>query len=396
MTYANPTQLDAQMGRQMKGPSAVIWLCAASVFVFLLWAAFAWVDEIVRAEGEMISSSRPQIIQNLEGGILAELAVAEGDVVERGDVLARLHGTQFQSSVDDLQDQISSFEIRRLRLEADLAGQFDFTVPDEWAERTANIVESERALLKARQSDFVSRSDGAQRVLTEAKRERDLMNDLLDRKIVSMIEATRARKAYADARIRFDEITTQTELDRAQEYSDVLKELATLRQNLKASTDQLNRTVLTSPMRGIVNTLSVTTIGGVVRPGEEILQIIPLDEELFVEARVQPKDIAGVLPGQEATVKLSAYDYTIYGTLKGKVTLISADTFKDERARDPSGNPHYKVTLQVDTAHLTERQASLQIRPGMQASVELHTGTKTVLQYLLKPLYKSKEAFREP
>ncbi|MDG1167582.1 MAG: HlyD family type I secretion periplasmic adaptor subunit [Sulfitobacter sp.] len=396
MTYANPTQLDAQMGRQMKGPSAVIWLCAASVFVFLLWAAFAWVDEIVRAEGEMISSSRPQIIQNLEGGILAELAVAEGDVVERGDVLARLHGTQFQSSVDDLQDQISSFEIRRLRLEAELAGQFDFTVPDEWAERTANIVESERALLKARQSDFVSRSDGAQRVLTEAKRERDLMNDLLDRKIVSMIEATRARKAYADARIRFDEITTQTELDRAQEYSDVLKELATLRQNLKASTDQLNRTVLTSPMRGIVNTLSVTTIGGVVRPGEEILQIIPLDEELFVEARVQPKDIAGVLPGQEATVKLSAYDYTIYGTLKGKVTLISADTFKDERARDPSGNPHYKVTLQVDTAHLTERQASLQIRPGMQASVELHTGTKTVLQYLLKPLYKSKEAFREP
>jgi adhesin transport system membrane fusion protein len=162
MTYANPTQLDAQMGRQMKGPSAVIWLCAASVFVFLLWAAFAWVDEIVRAEGEMISSSRPQIIQNLEGGILAELAVAEGDVVERGDVLARLHGTQFQSSVDDLQDQISSFEIRRLRLEAELAGQFDFTVPDEWAERTANIVESERALLKARQSDFVSRSDGAQ------------------------------------------------------------------------------------------------------------------------------------------------------------------------------------------------------------------------------------------
>jgi adhesin transport system membrane fusion protein len=165
---------------------------------------------------------------------------------------------------------------------------------------------------------------------------------------------------------------------------------------LKDSNDQLNRAVLTSPMRGIVNTLSVTTIGGVVRPGEEILQIIPLDEELFVEARVQPKDIAGVLPGQEATVKLSAYDYTIYGTLKGKVTLISADTFKDERARDPSGNPHYKVTLQVDTAHLTERQASLQIRPGMQASVELHTGTKTVLQYLLKPLYKSKEAFREP
>ena len=396
MTFVNPTTMDAQMGRQMRGPSAVIWMCGAAVLVFVIWAAFAWVDEIVRAEGSMISSSRPQIIQNLEGGILAELEVGEGDIVERGDVLARLHGTQFQSSVDDLRNQISTFEIRRLRLEAELAGQFDFSVPNEWAMRTPNIVESERSLLRARQSDFVSRSDGAKRVLIEAEREANLMNDLLERNIVSLIEATRARKSFADAQIRFDEVTTQTELERAQEFSDVLKELATLRQNLKSSTDQLNRTVLTSPMRGIVNNLSVTTIGGVVRPGEEILQIIPLGEELFVEARVRPEDIAGVRPGQDATVKLSAYDYTIFGTLKGKVTLISADTFKDERARDPDGNPHYKVTLQVDTEHLTERQASLRIRPGMQASVELHTGSKTVMQYLLKPLYKSKEAFREP
>ncbi|MEW9921523.1 HlyD family type I secretion periplasmic adaptor subunit [Marimonas sp. MJW-29] len=396
MTFLTPVPLDAQLHREMRGPSAVVWLSAAAVLLFIVWAAFAWVDEIVRAEGSMISSSRPQIIQNLEGGILAELAVAEGDMVERGDVLARLHGTQFQSSVDDLRDQISAFEIRRLRLEAELAGQFDFTVPQEWAARTPDIVESERALLRARQSDFVLRSDGAKRVLVEAEREAEVMNDLLDRKIVSLIEATRARKAYADAQIRFDEITTQSELDRAQEYSDVLKELATLRQNLKASTDQLERTVLRSPMRGIVNNLSVTTIGGVVRPGEEILQIIPLGEELFVEARVKPEDIAGVRPGQEATVKLSAYDYTIYGSLKGRVKLVSADTFKDERARAADGDPHYKVTVEVDTGSLTERQAGLRIRPGMQASVELHTGEKTVLQYLLKPLYKSKEAFREP
>ncbi|WP_340241449.1 HlyD family type I secretion periplasmic adaptor subunit [Sulfitobacter pontiacus] len=396
MSSLSTTPLGAQMTGQMRGPSMVIWLCGASVLVFLLWAAFAWVDEIVRAEGSMISSSRPQIIQNLEGGILAELAVGEGDHVEKGDVLARLHGTQFQSAVDDLRDQISAFEIRRLRLEAELAGQYDFDVPDAFATRTPDIVASERALLKARQSDFVSRSEGAGRVLTEALKERELLENMLKKKIVSLIEVTRARKTHADARIKLDEIVTGTELERAQEYSDVLKELATLKQNLKASTDQLNRTVLVSPLRGIVNNLSVTTIGGVVRPGEEILQIIPLDEELFVEARVKPEDIAGVRPGQEATVKLSAYDYTIYGTLKGTVKLISADTFKDERSRAPDGDPHYKVTLQVDTEHLTQRQASLQIRPGMQASVELHTGSKTVLQYLLKPLYKSKEAFREP
>ena len=396
MNSVSTTPLGAQMTGQMRGPSMVIWLCGASVLVFLLWAAFAWVDEIVRAEGSMISSSRPQIIQNLEGGILAELAVGEGDHVEKGDVLARLHGTQFQSSVDDLRDQISAFEIRRLRLEAELAGQYDFDVPDAFATRTPDIVASERALLKARQSDFVSRSEGAGRVLTEATKERELLENMLKKKIVSLIEVTRARKTHADARIKLDEIVTGTELDRAQEYSDVLKELATLKQNLKASTDQLNRTVLVSPLRGIVNNLSVTTIGGVVRPGEEILQIIPLDEELVVEARVKPENIAGVRPGQEATVKLSAYDYTIYGTLKGTVKLISADTFKDERSRAADGDPHYKVTLQVDTEHLSPRQASLQIRPGMQASVELHTGSKTVLQYLLKPLYKSKEAFREP
>ncbi|SFS37992.1 membrane fusion protein, adhesin transport system [Sulfitobacter marinus] len=392
---AIPT-LDGQMKGTLRGPSTVVWLCGATVLIFVVWASFAWIDEIVRAEGSMISSSRPQIIQNLEGGILAELAVGEGDIVEKGDVLARLHGTQFQSSVDDLEDQISAFEIRRLRLEAEMAGQSEFDVPAAFVQRTPDIVASERVLLKARQVDFLSRSDGAGRVLTEAAKERELLENMLKKKIVSLIEVTRARKVHADARIRLDEIITGTELDRAQEYSDVLKELATLKQNLKSSTDQLNRTILTSPLRGIVNNLAVTTIGGVVRPGEEILQIIPIDEELFVEARVKPENIAGVRPGQEATVKLSAYDYTIYGTLKGTVKLISADTFKDDRSRSPDGGPHYKVTLQVDTDHLTPRQASLQIRPGMQASVELHTGSKTVLQYLLKPLYKSKEAFREP
>ena len=396
MSVASNTNLNEQLNVQLRGPSAVVWLSGAAVLVFLLWATFAWVDEIVRAEGSLISSSRPQIIQNLEGGILAELAVKEGDIVQKGDPLARLQGTQFKSAVDDLQDQITSLEVRRLRLEAELAGQFDFTVPEVLARRTPGIVSSERALLRARQGDFVSRREGAQRVLDQATKERGLLEDLLKKNIVSLIEVTRSRKAHADARIRIDEIVTQTELNRAQDFSDTLKELGTLRQNLKSSMDQLSRTVLLSPMKGIVNNLSVTTIGGVVRPGEEILQIIPLDEELFVEARVAPKNIANVRPGQEATIKLSAYDYTIFGTLKGKVTLISADTFKDKKSRAPDGDPHYKVTLSVDVANLTDRQASIAIRPGMQASVELHTGSKTILQYLLKPLYKSREAFHEP
>ena len=378
----------------MRGPARLIWIVAAAVLVFVIWAALAWVDEIVRGQGEMISSSRPQIIQNLEGGILAELAVAEGDVVEPGDVLARLQATQFQSQADDLADQIIALTVRRLRLEAELAGQFDFDVPAELAARMPGVVASERALLMARQTDFVSRREGAERVLDQAAQEKELLERLLDRQIVALIEVTRARKAWADARIKLDEIITQTELERAQTHSDTLKELNTLRQNSKAAQDQLNRTVLTSPVRGVVNGLAVTTIGGVVRPGEEILQIIPLDEELFVEAQIPPKDIAGVRKGQEATVKLSAYDYTVFGALKGTVTLVSADTFKDERKE--GGDPHYKVTVAVDRTALTERQRGIAMRPGMQAEVELHTGSKTVLQYLMKPLYKSREAFREP
>ncbi len=393
MTMAR-TQFDAQLADEMRGPSRMIWITAGAVLVFILWAALAWVDEIVRGSGEMISTSRPQIIQNLEGGILAELAVGEGDVVEAGDVLARLQSTQFQSQADDLQDQITALSVRQLRLEAELAGQFDFAVPADLAARMPGLIASEKALLNARQTDFVSRREGAYRVLDQAAKEKELLEDLLEREIVALIEVTRARKAWADARIKLDEIITQTELERAQAYSDTLKELNTLRQTHKAAQDQLDRTVLVSPMRGIVNNLSVTTIGGVVRPGEEILQIIPLDEELFVEGRIAPEDIAGVRPGQEATIKLSAYDYTIYGALKGTVTLVSADTFKDERKED--GDPHYKVTVAVDHAGLTDRQRSVAIRPGMQAEVELHTGSKTVLQYLLKPLYKSREAFREP
>ncbi len=379
---------------RIKGPSLLIWLIGATVLVFLIWAKFAAIDEIVRAKGSVVSSSRPQIIQNLEGGILAELMVAEGDQVEPGDVLARLRGTQFETAVTDLREQVIAAEIRRLRLAAEIEGMFDFEVPQAIAEFLPEMVASERALLNARQSDYVSRTEGAQAIINETQRELAVMEDLYNREIAALIEVTRARKANSDAVNALNEIMTKSELERASEYSEVLSTLATLRQDLRVAEDRLERTVITSPMRGIVNNLGVTTIGGVIRPGEEIFQIIPLDDELFVEAEVIPSNIANVVPGQAATIKLSAYDYTIYGTLTGEVHLISADTFEDER--DPNAPPHYRVTLRVDTTDLGPRQSQIEIRPGMQADVELHTGSKTVLQYLTKPLYRSQEALREP
>ena len=385
--------VDAEFEKGLGSSSRIIWLVVATVLVFLIWAKFAWVDEIVRADGQIISAARPQIVQNLEGGILAELLVSEGSVVEPGQVLARLRGTQFQAAVDDLADQLVAASIRRTRLEAEMAGQTDFEVAPIFAQHSPTTVASERALLQARQADYQSRISGAQAVLRETERELASMEDMYRREIVALFEVTNARKAHSDAQNRYNDIVTGAELERANEYSEVLQIIGTLTQELRMAQDQLNRTVIVAPMRGVVNNLAVTTIGGVVRPGEEIFQIIPLDDELFVEAHVKPEDIANIRTGQDANIKLSAYDYTIYGTLNATVDFISADTFKDDRR--PDIPPHYKVTLRVDLSDLTDRQREIEIRPGMQATVELHTGGKTVLQYLTKPLYRGSEALRE-
>ncbi|MEL7117154.1 MAG: HlyD family type I secretion periplasmic adaptor subunit [Pseudomonadota bacterium] len=378
---------------QAAGSSRIIKLVGIAFVVFIGWAALAWVDEIVRAEGEVVSSSRAQIVQNLEGGILAELHVRQGDRVAAGEVLAKLQDTKYRTSVDDLQDQIDALVIKRHRLEAELDGAFDFDVPAELARRSPRILASEKALLAARQNDFVSRRDGARKIMEQLQEELATMQRLYDQEIVALIEVNRAKKAAGDAEIKYSEIGTQSELELAEEYSETLQELTSRRQELRLAEDQLNRTVITSPMDGIVNALQITTIGGVVRPGEEIMEIIPQGEELYVEARVRPEDIASVQRGQDATVKLSAYDYTIYGTLQGKVTVVSADTFEDERAQRPE--PYYRVSVEVDTSGFTDRQRDIEIRPGMRATVELQTGSKTILTYLLKPLYKSQEAFRE-
>ena len=388
------TTLDTQFDKALIGPSRIIQLVGLSLVVFLGWAAFASVDEIVRGDGEVVSSSRSQIIQNLEGGILGELLVNQGDKVVAGQVLAKLQDTKFRSAVDDLQDQIDGLRIRQYRLEAELSGQFDFNVPEELAQRSPTLLASEKELLNARQTDFASRRDGAREVLMLARSEYDNLEKLYKQKIVALIEVNRAKRAVSDAEMKYNEIGTKSELDRAEEYSRTLSDLASLRQELRLAQDQLARTVIKSPMHGVVNSLAVTTIGGVIRPGEEIFEIIPIGEELFVEARVRPENIANVERGQDATIKLSAYDYTIYGTLKGAVDFISADTFEDKK--DPRVEPFYRVTVRVDHESMTERQQSIEVRPGMRAQVELQTGSKTILQYLLKPLYKSREAFREP
>lgn len=387
--------LEADLAEDARGAGLVVRWIGISVAAFLIWAALAWVAEIVRAPGQVVSAARPQIVQNLEGGILAELSVAEGDVVEAGQVLARLQSTQYAAEADRLRDEIAALELRRARLEAEIAGRSDFEPPADLAARLPAVAASERALIGARAADVAARSAGAAEIMQQARAEMELLEGMLDRKLVPLIDVTRARKAFGDAEARHSDIVTQAALERAGEHAETLAKLAGLRQGLKAAEDKLERTVLRAPMRGVVNALSVTTIGGVVQPGQEIMQIIPAGDDLAIEARVKPRDIAQVRVGQKATVKLSAYDYTVWGTLAAEVTVVSADAFRDERARDDRAEPHYRVTLRIDPASLQGRAAAMQIRPGMQAEVELQTGGKTVLTYLVKPLWKSQEALRE-
>lgn len=181
-----------------RGPSVMIWGIALTMAVFLLWAAFAWVDEIVRAPGQVVSSSRPQIIQNLEGGILTELNVAEGDIVEEGQTLARLYGTQYRATVDELDDEIAALDIRRLRLEAEMAGATDFTIPPELEQRVPAIAASERTLLRARLTEYQSRVSGAEAIAEQTGKELDLVEKMFKREIAPLIEVTRAQKAHSD------------------------------------------------------------------------------------------------------------------------------------------------------------------------------------------------------
>ncbi|TRD16677.1 HlyD family efflux transporter periplasmic adaptor subunit [Palleronia caenipelagi] len=378
-----------------RGPSLVIWLSLAAVAIFVGWAAFAMLDEIVRGEGEVISSSRTQSIQSLEGGILSEVLVHEGQEVEAGTVLARLNDTSVRAEVEDLQEQIAALELRRLRLGAEQAGAMEFDVPIEMASQYRGLVDTEQALLTARLTDFESRRAGAMAIVEQTKREKDTMEDLDRQNLVAEIEVTRARKAYMDAKRVHDDIVTTLQLERAQQVRDVISEIGTLRQALAARQDELTRTELRAPMRGIVNRVDITTIGGVVGSGQQIMELIPLNEQLLFEARVKPSDIAGLRIGQEATVKLSAYDYSIYGMLDGKIDVISADTVVDPDDRSAQPQPYYKVTVSIDLDNLTERQREIVLRPGMQGQVELYTGAKSVLRYLLKPLYRSSEALTE-
>lgn len=370
----------------------VVWLSLVTITVFFIWAANAPLEETTRGEGKIVPSSRGQIIQSLEGGIIKSIEVNEGDEVEPGQILAVIDETKFKSEYADLQGQIIAIRASLDRLYAELRNQGAIEFHPE-VEKIADIVSVERHLFEARRRKLQETVQNLKERVSLAEEQVALVKPIVAKGAASKVEGIRIEKEAADLRGQLAEIENAYYQEITDEIAKKSAELASLNEQRGQKLDALSRTSLRSPVRGIVKDLSITTRGGVVQPGQTIMEIVPLDDQLYVEAQIRPRDVAFLYPGLPATVKITAYDYTTYGQLSGKLVFISADTIKDEEKRDQE--PFYRVRVLTDSAALNGPDGPLPIKPGMVAEVNIQTGSKTVLDYLLQPILKGQEAMTE-
>lgn len=377
----------ARTGRRL------VWLVTVIVASFLVWAAYAPLDEVVRGGGKVVPVMKNQVLQNLEGGIVNEIFVTEGDRVEAGQLLVKLDETRFQSAFQELQDRQWALSVRLARLRAEQDRSSDFVPNPELLRLAGDHADSEIQLFRARRDELRSSVANLEEAVALKVREVEMLRSMAERSAVPEIELIRAQQAAVDAQSRLAAIVTEFETSRTQEYSEVLTNLRQVEEQLRGKEDQLVRTNVISPINGIVNKVSATTIGGVVQPGEPLLEILSLEDQLRVEGRIDPRDIGFVYVGMPAAIKLTAFDFSIYGTLSGEVVHVGADTIVDENDREQ--RPYYEVFIELQSTTLEGPTDSVEIRPGMQSEIELQSGQKTVLQYLLKPLFKTTEAFSE-
>jgi adhesin transport system membrane fusion protein len=397
--------------------------------LFLIWANFATLDEVTRGDARVVPSQKVQVIQNLEGGILSEMLVHEGEVVQANDVILRIANTNAQAAYRDSHTQALTLKAMMARLDAEAQGK-DPVFPDDVRQEAPQIVDSERALyenqiaqfksavgvlndqLTQRQQDIAelkTRDEALTRSLALAKQQRDIVAPLVqsgaaakldlvkDEQMVSDLEGQlaevrvslpRIEAARDEAGRRIQEKTASFQSDARAELNKHSAELNALSEKSVAERDRVDRTEVRSPVHGIVKEIKVNTIGAAITPGQDLVEIVPLEDTLLVEAKVRPADIAFLSPGQQATVKITAYDFSIYGGLKATLEQISADSIKDD---GPRGETFFKVTLRTDKNYLGNAAHPLPIMPGMTASAEILTGHKTVLAYLMKPILKARD-----
>ncbi|GFM79365.1 HlyD family type I secretion periplasmic adaptor subunit [Pseudomonas cichorii] len=409
-----------------------VWVATALILTALIWAKYAVLQEVTTGEGKAIPSSKVQVIQNLEGGIVTEIFVREGQVVNKGDTLLRLDDTRFLSNRGESEVDRLTLTAQVERLAAEAEGR-PLLLPQEVIDKAPQVAADERAFYESRQrrlngeqrtlneqlrqktqelAEFRSRQEQFRNSLALVQQELDMSVPLVGSGAVSPVEILRLKRnavemrgsmnantlAIPRAEAAINEIKSRTQeseltfrSEASRELNEKRSDLAKISANRIAIDDRMTRTTVTSPVRGIVKTLKVNTIGGVVQPGSDLLEIVPLEDNLLIEARVRPQDVAFLHPGQKAMVKFSAYDYTIYGGLPARLEMIGADTVTDDK-----GNSFYLIQVRTDRNHLGGDDRPLLIIPGMVATVDIITGEKSVMDYLLKPVLKGgSEALRE-
>lgn len=378
-------------------PSVVSFLLLNAILItigiLLVWSAFSYVDEVTHAEGRIIPSSRMQIVQNMEGGIVRSINVKQGDVVEKDDVVLQMESVQYSSELDSKKQQVMSLMAKQARLQAEVNDQsLQFT--KEFSAMASQYVQTEMSEFESRRRRLNADVNLLESQLNSGQQELEIVKKMTERGLEPQIELVRTQARVDELRNKIESMKRQFKSESATELSRVVLELNPLRQTLPAFADKLNRTQVKAPLKGVVNRVMVNTVGGVIKPGEPIVEIVPFDDTLVVEAQIRPQDIGFIHLGQSANVKITAYDYSIFGSLKGKITNISPDSVsKEER-----GQVMYYYVARIETSAkvIQSLEKNLPIIPGMQAQVDIITGNKSVLSYLLKPLIGVKEnAFRE-
>ncbi|TKD62612.1 HlyD family efflux transporter periplasmic adaptor subunit [Cobetia marina] len=360
----------------------LLWASFLVIALFIAWASWAEVNEVARGEAKVIPSSRQQTIQSLEGGILDEMMVSEGEIVEAGQLLAAIDETRFRSAYMESLSQAQALRATIGRLEAEVLDKSSIEFPEEVRDNEA-LTATERELFTARRKKRDSALNAVSKEISAAQRQLAVIRPLVKRRAVGEMEMLKLDREIAELKGRQAEIRNTYLQDAYAELADKKSELAALEETSVQRRDQLDRTRLLSPVRGVVNNIAITTRGGVIPPGEEIMQITPLEDTLVFETRIRPQDVAFIAPGMPATIRISAYDYAVYGTLEGKVERISSDTLEEETPRGEES--YYRVLVSSETAALEHNGETLPIKPGMVATVDIETGERSVLSYLLRP-----------
>lgn len=368
-----------------------VYLMLALLASAIAWAAMTNVDIVSKAPGRVVADGREQVIASLEGGILRELLVREGQQVQEGEELALLDPTRVEAQQAEGQAKRLALRGSIARLAAEASGK-PLAFPDDVKQARA-VVDGETESYEARRQSLAEAVDLNRRSIGLLQKELAVAEAMSARGLMSEVEVMRVRRQVNDLNLQTQERINRFRQDASAELVKVRTELAMLEEQMVVRDDALRRTTLKSPVRGVVRTIRANTIGGVVTPGSPIMEILPVSSRVLVEARVPPQDIGFIKVGQPVEIKLTAYDYTVYGGLKGTVQSISPDALGDSDKAE-SGT-YYRALVRADRSTLRASGKPLAVLPGMTGSVEIRTGERSVLSFVLRPMLKSHEAFRE-